>query len=265
MEQTQNPPALTMRLFRLTLATIFQRKAWVICVIAVAALPFALPYLSSASERPVLVQPARVQAAWSTLWICALVWGLFTASREGDSNAKSGIGEHFESTGLTKTHQLLQIWLACFSYIIPLAIIVTLVCQFAAQPSLPQEKEMWLTLNFQYLTLFLLVIAPLQLLATSLSSRFGATSGFCATLLLAFYGLFGVSYLDSMLKVEENPIIQGLLYFSPQYRYADLTQRMYYKSGALTGDTFTLTAFYFLGLALICLGISRLIFRSKSS
>ncbi len=57
-----------MRLFRLTFATIFQRKAWAICAFAVTALPFALPMISSATEKPLLVQPARILAAWGMLW-----------------------------------------------------------------------------------------------------------------------------------------------------------------------------------------------------
>lgn len=54
-----------MKLYKLTVATIFQRKSWVICAFAVAVLPFALPLISSATERPILVQPARIQAAWA--------------------------------------------------------------------------------------------------------------------------------------------------------------------------------------------------------
>ena len=100
-----------MRLFRLTLATIFQRKAWAICALAVIALPFALPMISSATEKPILVQPARIQAAWGTLWICTLFWGLFTAAREGETNAKTGVGEYFQTTGLSATRQLFEIWL----------------------------------------------------------------------------------------------------------------------------------------------------------
>ena len=51
-----------MRLFRLTFATILQRKAWAICAFAVTALPFALPMISSATEKPLLMQPARILA-----------------------------------------------------------------------------------------------------------------------------------------------------------------------------------------------------------
>ena len=78
-----------MRLFRLTLTTILKRHAWGICVFAVICLPFVLPWISSATEKPILVQPARVLAAWDTLWVCVLIWGIFSAAREGEANAKS--------------------------------------------------------------------------------------------------------------------------------------------------------------------------------
>src|ERR1035437_872818 len=97
-----------MRLFRLTLATLFQRKSWAICALAVCVLPFALPLISSATEKPILVQPARILAAWDSLWVCAVVWGLFTAAREGEANAKSGLGEYFFTTGISATRQLFR-------------------------------------------------------------------------------------------------------------------------------------------------------------
>ncbi len=254
-----------MRLFRLTAATIFQRKAWAICVFAVIALPFALPMISSATEKPLLMQPARIQASWSTLWICALVWGLFTAAREGESNAKSGIGEYFLTTGVSATRQLFEIWLAIFCYIAPLVVITALVCLFAAAPADPAEHTMWWVMNAQYAALFLLVVAPLLALSTALASRFGGITGFTVTLLLTLYGLYGVGYLDNMLKLEENPILQGVWLFSPQYRFADLTQRLYFKSGALPSEAFWTMILYFVGILAVYAGISRLCFRTKLS
>ncbi len=252
-----------MRLYRLTTATIFQRKAWVICALAVIGMPFALPLLSSATENPVLVQPARILAGWNTLWVCTLFWGLLTAAREGESNAKSGIGEYFATTGVSPTRQLLEIWLAVFTFIAPLAVITALICQFAATPGDPLERAMWWTLNSQYTALFLLVTAPLLALATALASRFGGITGFTVTLLIALYGLYGVGYLDSMLKIEENPVIQSLLLCSPQYRFADLTQRLYYKDGALPSGAFTTMLVYFAGILAVYAGLSRICFRTK--
>lgn len=254
-----------MRLFRLTLATIFQRKAWAICLFAVICLPFALPVISSATEKPLLVQPARILAAWNTLWICSLVWGLFTAAREGESNAKSGIGEYFQTTGISATRQLFEIWLAVFSFVAPLAIITALICQFAATPADPVERSMWWVLNSQYVALFLLVIAPLLALSTALASRFGGITGFSITLLITLYGLYGVGYLDNMLRLEENPFLQGIWLFSPHYRFADLTQRLLFKSGALPPAAFWTMTVYFAGILAVYTGLSRLCFRTKIS
>ncbi len=253
-----------MRLFRLTAATILQRKAWAICAFALLVLPFGLPLISSATERPLLLQPARVQTAWDTLWICCLIWGLFTAAKEGENNAKSGIGEYFQTTGMSPTRQLAEIWLAVFIYIAPMVLITAALCQFTAAPAHPEERSWWWLLNFQYSCLILLVVSPLLALAAAISSRFGGISGFCVTLLLALYGLYGVGYLDNMIKIEENPIFKSLLLASPQYRFADLAQRMYFKSGALSADAFGTMLVYFISLGLILAGLSRLCFRTKA-
>lgn len=254
-----------MRLFRLTLSTIFQRKAWVICALAIIALPFALPLISSATEKPILVQPARVQAAWSTLWIVAMLWGFFSAAKQGESNAKSGIGEYFATTGVSPTRQLFEIWLAVFCFIAPMAIATAAISQFAATPADPAERAMWWTLNLQYTALFLLVVAPLLALSIALASRFGGIAGYIISLGLTLYGLYGVGYLDNMLKLEENPFLQGLWLFSPHYHFADLTQRLYFKSGALPTAAFGQMSLYFLGILAIYAGISRLCFRTKIS
>jgi len=252
-----------MRLFRLTFATIFQRKAWAICMFAVVVLPFALPMISSATEKPILIQPARILAAWSTLWTCTLLWGLFTAAREGETNAKTGVGEYFQTTGISPTRQLLEIWLAVVCFVAPLALITALICQFGAAPADPAEHSMWWTLNLQYAALFLLVTAPLMALATAIASRFGGITGFAVTLFLAIYGLYGVGYIEHMLKLEENPILRGLWVYSPHYSFADLTQRLLFKSGALPNGAFWNMTLYFGGICAVYLGLSRLAFRTK--
>jgi len=253
-----------MRLFRLTLATIFQRKVWVICAFAVVLLPFVLPLLSSASERPNLMQPARIQTTWAALWICTLVWGLFTAAKQGETNARSGVGEYFLTTGMSPIRQLISIWLAIVCFIVPLAIAAAAVTQFGAMPAAAEERSMWWVMNFQYASLFILVTAPLIALAVALASRFGSVAGFALTLTLALYGLYGVGYLDNMLKLEENTVLQSLWLFSPQYRFADLTQRLYFKSGSLPASAYISMVIYFTGIMAVIFAISSLTFRIKS-
>jgi hypothetical protein len=254
-----------MRLFKLTFATIFRRKAWAICLFAVLVLPFALPLISTASEKPVLLQPARIQAAWGTLLVCTVFWGFFAAARLGEANTRSGTGEYFRTTGLSATRQLFEIWLALFAYILPLAFVATAISLFAAMPAEASEKAMWWTLNFQYLTLFLLVIAPLLALACALASRFGGITGFGVAFFLTIYGLYGVGYLDNMLKLEENTALQALWLYSPQYRFADLTQRLYFKTGALSTEVFTHMIIYFTSILAVHTGISRLCFRTSAT
>lgn len=254
-----------MRLFRLTISTIFLRKSWVICALCVIILPFILPWISSASEKPILIQPARIQAAWSTLWIVTMLWGFFTASKQGELNATSGTGEYFLTTGLGGTRQLFEIWLAVFCFILPLALATAAITQFTTTPADPAERSMWWTLNLQYLALFLLVISPLLCLSAALASRFGSVAGYVVTLGLTVYGLYGIDSLGNLLKLEENPIIQGVWLFSPHYHFADLTQRLYFKSGALPSGTFWKMVAYFLGILALHTGIARLSFRAKLS
>lgn len=252
-----------MRLFKLTFATIFRRKAWAICLFAILVLPFVLAEVSSGSERPVLIQPARIQAAWAVLMLCTLVWGFYAAAKLGESNVKSGTGEYFRTTGMTKGRQLFQIWLAVFCYILPMALMATGVCLFAAMPADAKERGMWWVLNLQYLTLYLLVVAPLLALACSVASRFGGISGYGLTALLSLYGLYGVGLMDNMLKLESNSALKIFWLYSPQYRFADLTQRLYFKTGALSGDIFNQMILYFTAILLIHIGISRLCFRTS--
>ena len=175
-----------MRLFKLTASTIFRRKTWAICAFAVLGLPFFLPMISMASERPSILQPARIHAAWATVWICSLLWGLFTAARQGELNSKSGLGEYFLTAGVSSTRQLLEIWLAVMTFVAPLAILGTAICLGFAMPGDPMERSMWWMVNLQYLTLFLLAIAPLLGLTIALASRFGAARDGAGTHAAAF-------------------------------------------------------------------------------
>lgn len=264
--QKSNELVLPMRLFRLTFATILQRRAWAICAFAVLVLPFALPMISSATEKPILMQPARIIAAWGTLWVNTLLWGFFTAAREGEANAKSGVGEYFQTTGMSSTRQLFEIWLAVFCFVAPMAILTAAICQFAAAPADPVERSMWLVLNAQYTALFLMVTAPLLAFATAIASRFGGITGFAIALFISLYGLYGIGYLDNLLKQETNPILHTIWLFSPHYNFVqDLTQRLCFKTGALPTQAFWTMTLYFGGILSVYVGLSRLCFRTKLS
>ncbi|MBK1854440.1 hypothetical protein JO972_05695 [Verrucomicrobiaceae bacterium 5K15] len=252
-----------MQLYRLTLATIFQRKVWIVALLSVLLLPVILPYLTPYESNPTLVQPARAQAAWVTLWVVAVAWVFFQASRFGDDTARSGMGSYFLSTGMSRVSQMLQIWAACMSYLIPLVGAALAVCFVGAMPSGSEERGMWIVTNFQYAALFLLVIAPLTMLAISVGSRFGSTIGYVIPLCLSVYGLFGVGYLAMMINVRENIFLDWLYVLSPHYHLADLTPRLVFKQGSMVGSEFLQLVAYFLGLKLVLSMISTVCFQTK--
>jgi hypothetical protein len=254
-----------MRLFQITFATILRRNAWAACLIAVSLLPFLLPWISSATENPVLMQPARAHAAWVLLWVCSLLWGLYSAAKQGEANAQTGIGEYFQSAGVSATRQLFEIWLAVTCYITLLALAAAAVCMLGAAPSLPDERSLWLLTNLEYIALFLLVISPLLALAIALASRFGGIVGFAIPLGLALYGLYGVGYLENMLKLEENPFLHAIWLVSPHYHFADLTARLEHKWGSMPAPDFAKVVLYFTGIFAIWTGLSRLCFRTRAS
>ena len=254
-----------MRLFRLTTATLFRRKSWVICAFAVGVLPFLLQQISTGTENPALLKPAIAQATWAMALLSAVFWGFYTAAKQGESNARSGVGEYFMTTGVSPTRQLFEIWLSIFTVLAPLPLIAAGVCVFAASPSMPDERSMWIATNLQYAVLYLLVMAPLVAVAAAIASRFGGICGFLTSGGLALYGLYGVGYLRYLGDLQGNPVLKWLWAFSPHYHFADPTERLRYKLGAIAWDKFPLLLAYFGGILLVYAALSRLIFRARAT
>ncbi|BDS08492.1 hypothetical protein NT6N_35320 [Oceaniferula spumae] len=252
-----------MQLFRLTLATIFQRKVWIVAVLSVLVLPLVLPYLTPYESNPTLIEPARAQTAWGVLWVVSVIWVLFQASRFGDESARSGLGAYFLSTGMSRVSQMLQMWAACMCFLLPLVAITVGVCLLGAMPGDKNQVSMWVATNMQYAALFLLVIAPLAMLAVSIGSRFGSTIGYVVPMCLSVYGLFGVGYLAMMTTVQDNIFLDWIYVLSPHYHLADLTPRLVFKQGSMLGADFLKLVGYFVGLKLVLSMISTLCFQAK--
>jgi len=254
-----------MRLFRLTLSTLFRRHTWIVGALVVLAGPFILARLSTGPENPALMKPALAQAAWGLAWLVTIFWGFFAAASLGQQHTRSGLGEFFQSSGVSATRQLLEIWLAVFTFVAPLGLAAALVCSLAAAPALPDERAMWIANNFQYALLFVLVVAPLLALAISLASRFGSIAGFTTTAGLTLYGLYGVGYMKMLISLEGNRLLGWMWTISPHYHFADPTERLRYKLGAIEWSEFPLLLGYFGGIALIYLALSRASFRVRAS
>lgn len=251
-----------MKLFQLTFRTLLARKAWVVALFAIGALPFLLPILVPSDFALGLVEPARAQAAWVILWIVTAFWLFGQAARQGDLNVKTGLGAYFRSMGQGSVRQLSEVWLAHTLVLLPLVLTAILVCCIGAAPQ--EGMGSWILTNVQYGVLFLLVVLPLLMLATALGSRFGTLIGYLFTVGIAIYGLYGVGYLEVATKVESNGFIRFIYAFSPQYHLADLTEQLVFQMGHLKSALFLNIVLYLGGLSLITSAGSVLAYRTTA-
>ena len=251
-----------MNLFKITLRTLLVRKAWVVALFCVGALPFLLPVLVPSEFALGLIEPARAQAAWVLLWLVTTFWLFGQAARQGDQNVKSGLGTYFHSMGQGSIRQLCEVWLAHAVVLIPLVLVAILVCCLGAAPE--SHVGSWILTNIQYGVLFLVVVLPLMMLATAIGSRFGTLIGYLLTVGLTFYGLYGVGYLEVATKVESNSVIRFIYAISPQYHLADLTEQLVFQMGNLTGALFFNILLYLGGLSLITSAGSFLAYRTTA-
>ena len=251
-----------MNLFKLTLRTLLVRKAWIVALFCVAALPFLLPILVPDEFALGLIAPARAQAAWVLLWLVTAFWLFGQGARQGEQNVRSGVGAYFRSQGQGSIRQLFEIWLSHVVVLVPLVLAAILVCCLGAAPSV--EVGSWIITNLQYGVLFLLTTLPLLMFAIALGSRFGTLIAYLVTVGLTLYGLYGVGYLELATKVEGNGLIRVLYTFSPQYHLADLTEQLVFQMGSLKSALFFNIVVYLGGLSLITFAGSLATYRSTA-
>ena len=252
-----------MPLFRLTVVTLFARKAWFFVIFAALVLPFTLPYVTPWETNINLLEPARAQVAWSVAWLVAIFWTFTTAARFGESNSRTGLGSYFRSRGMSRLRQMFEIWLGCMVYLLPVVGIALAVCLTAAMPGNSKEASMWVATNFQFALLFLMTVGPLALLCVSLGSRFGALVGYVVPVTLCLYGLYGVGYIGMMIRQEGSALLEWVYAVSPHYHLADLTDRLVFKMGNLPTATFATLLVYFVGVTLVLTIFSTSCFRTE--
>jgi len=244
---------------------MIQRKVWIIALFCALILPIVLPYLTPYESNPSLIEPARAQAAWGCLWVVTIAWLFFQAARFGDDTARSGLGAYFLSSGDSGLSQMIQIWLACLSFLLPLVLVALAVCFIGAMPSDSAQAQMWVATNLQYAALFLLVVTPLMMVAVSVGSRFGSTVGYLIPLCMSIYGMYGVGYLAMMTDAQSNLLLDWLYVVSPHYHLADLTPRLVFKHGSMLGSEFLQLVIYFAGIKIVLAMLSTLTFQPKAA
>ena len=244
---------------------MIQRKVWIIALFCALVLPIVLPYLTPYESNPSLIEPARAQAAWGCLWVVTIAWLFFQAARFGDDTARSGLGAYFLSSGVSGLSQMMQIWLACLSFLLPLVLVTLAVCFIGAMPSDSAQAQMWIATNLQYAALFLLVVTPLMMVAVSVGSRFGSTVGYLIPLCMSVYGMYGVGYLAMMTDAQSNLLLDWLYVVSPHYHLADLTPRLVFKHGSMLRSEFLQLVVYFAGIKMVLAMLSTLTFQPKAA
>ncbi|MEM6277914.1 MAG: hypothetical protein AAF733_00445 [Verrucomicrobiota bacterium] len=250
-----------MELFRLTLASILNRKTFAIFAVLLIIIPLVLPYMTPWETKPTIIEPARAQAAWWMLWVTAACWLLFQGANIGDRWASHGILEYFKTLGVNRISQMIQIWLACFSIFAGMVLITFCISTFTAMPGDPLEAKHWLVTNIQYVVLFLIVTAPLLMLSIALGTRFRGAAAYAVSIGLLVHGLFGIRYLEVFLADNTSPLLNFLYVVSPHYHLSDLTSRLVFKLGSLPWTELGSMAVYLGGLGLLTLAVSIQLFR----
>ena len=252
-----------MSLYKLTLTTILTRKTFIIFAVLFLVLPWLLPLVTPFEQKPQLIEPARAQAAWSLLWMLALGWLFYQAAAFGDRWSSHGVLEYFKTLGVSRLKQIGQIWLSVLTLFGGFVAMVVAICLLFAMPGESGEVKMWIMTNLQYALLFLLVVAPLALLAIALGTRLNATAAYVITAGFAVYGLFGVGYLDFFLSQTGSPFFDMLFIISPHYHLSDLTSRLVFKLGEVEATNFINITLYLAGLGLLTSAIACSLFREK--
>ena len=252
-----------MSLFRLTLTTILTRKTFIVFAVMFLVLPLFLPVLVPWEEKPQLLEPARAQTAWGFLWLVAIGWVFHQGASFGDRWSAQGVLEYVRTLGTGKLSQLFQLWLSCLAFLGFFLAAVIGICLLTAMPADAKEASAWVVTNLQFAILFLLVVAPLLLLAIALGTRVNVAAAYVITAAIAVYGLYGMTFLKAFMADSGSSFFDVIYVLSPHYHVADLTTRLVYKMGALHWSTFFNIVLYLAGIGSIVSGAAMAIYREK--
>lgn len=253
----------TWPLFRLSTASILVRKSCWLLVLLGIAFVWLSPLLTPWEEKPVILQPARAQAAWMFAWLALFTWLPFQAASLGNRLRKEGMLEHLQAGGQNRFKLGLQLNATIFVWLLVVTMMAVTICLAFCMPKATTDATDWTWLVFQYAALFILAAVPLIALGVALGTLTHEVIAFMVPVGLLFLGLFGSAWLSPFLA-QGNPFSKLLWILMPHYHLADLTPRLVFKMGPLpTGDFFrTVGVLALEGAAITLLGICT--FRTRS-
>lgn len=251
-------------LFRVCLAGLASRGSCWLLLAGVPVFVWLAPLLTPWQENPLILQPARAQAAWVYAWLALFTWLPFQASMLGHRLRAEGMLEHLRAGGSGGLKLCLQLASAVIVWLLVIMVLACIVCIAFCSPRDPQEAKLWVMLVLQYGALYTLVGAPLLLLSAALGTRTAEIIAFLVPVALLFTGLFGAPWLTPMLAGSQADALRSLWLALPHYHLADLTPRLVFKMGPLPQADFLDSAgiLCLQGAALCLLG--RCLFRTRS-
>lgn len=254
----------TWPVFHITQAGILSRRSCWLLLAGGAGFAWLAPLATPWKENPVILAPARAQAAWIYAWIALFTWLPFQATAFGHRLRVDGLLEHMRAAGQPTVSICLQITCAVVVWMVALGLLASVVAVAFCLPGHPQEAVLWIEVVLQYFALYALTAVPLLLLAVALGTRTSEVIAFLVPVGLLFTGLIGGAWLGPALADSHSSILKALWLSLPHYHLADLTPRLVFKMGPLPAQDFLLTVacLGLQGTALSFLGIW--MFRTRS-
>ena len=256
-------PMRTAPLLRSSLAGIARRGSCWLLLAGGLVFPWLAPLVTPWNEQPVILQPARAQAAWVYAWLALFSWIPFQAAVLGKRLRADGQLEFFQSLGTRAVALWWQAGAAVAVWAVLLALVAALVCVGPCLPRAAADVWPWIALVLQYVTLFAAAAIPLVMLTLAAGTRFGEVAGFTGAAGWLFLGLIAAPLSEPVFAGSDSPWMRGVWLAYPHTHLADLTPRLVFKMGPLAPASFggSLLVLLLQGSAMLLLG--KCLFRTR--
>ncbi len=252
-----------MNPLRLYLSSLMARKVFLVFAVALPLLSIFLPSVAPAYLKPSLTEPARAQSAWILLWLVTVGWIFVEAPSTSHRWRRGGLFELLLPTMRGPFPRPRQLLLVSAGITLPAFILLletVFICMFLCCPSDPGEAWRWRVTNLQYGILYLLVMAPLTLLAVSLGTLLNPVIAWIVVSTMLAYGLLVQESFAPFLS-GGGPLSVLWQYALPHYHLADLTDRLVFKLGPLPTGTFVRFSAYFGGWGILLATFALVLYR----
>jgi len=204
-----------------------------VLLIAATAIVTYAPWALSEALDPTSWAMSRVQAACIFAWVAAPTLAIGKAATIGSVEREGGLGSFFSGMGVPCRTRFL--WAALPSLIISAVFLVGAALVYESSFGWTVGRTL---LSLQFIAAGVVVQLAIILLAMGAGAAFSASGGTVMTLLVWFYGLYGVQLLGLMQAGANSWALGSVWVFSPQLWLGDLTRRMVFDWGGMPWSQF---------------------------